>query len=249
MHLNKHPLKDNQQDSDRYWAIIPAAGVGRRMGTAVAKQYLRIDHRTILELSIERLHALQALSGIVLALNAEDSSWKFLATSHYNNISTVTGGAERCHSVLNALKHLQGRAANEDWVLVHDAVRPCVALSDMEKLVEALRQHPVGGLLASRVKETVKRAGPGDVVEATVDRSALWLAATPQMFRFGVLLEAMQTAIANNLSVTDEASAVEAMGLSVKLVEGRADNIKITHPEDLQLVELLLKQQARDAVR
>ncbi|MEX2367211.1 MAG: 2-C-methyl-D-erythritol 4-phosphate cytidylyltransferase [Pseudohongiellaceae bacterium] len=240
--MDRQTEKKLEQNDCRYWAIIPAAGLGRRMGATVAKQYLRIDHRTILELTIERLHRIGRLEKIVLVLHPEDSSWTFLNTSHYSNIVTAAGGEERCHSVLNGLEYLKNEAADNDWILVHDAVRPCVSVGDIEKLISVLADDPVGGILASRVRETVKRAG-GDTILETLNREDLWLAATPQMFRYRILHDAMEAAIGNNLQATDEAAAVEAMGLNVKLVTGRSDNIKVTHPEDIELARFILEQE------
>lgn len=212
------------------------------MGAAVAKQYLRIDHRTVLELTLERLHRIRQLEKIVLVLHPGDSSWTFLNTSHYSNIVTVEGGEQRCHSVLNGLDYLKNHCAADDWILVHDAVRPCIAIEDMDTLMDTLSNDPVGGILATPVKDTLKRARDSTVVE-TLSRSDLWLAATPQMFRYSILHKALQEAIEHNQNITDEASAVEAMGLAVKLVPCRSDNIKITHPEDLPLAEYILAAQ------
>lgn len=235
--------KNKKRPQPHYWAIIPAAGMGRRMGTGVAKQYLRIGHRTVLELTVERLHKLGEIEAIVLVLSPFDSSWKFLNTSHFANIVTVAGGEERSLSVWNGLEHLRELAADDDWVLVHDAVRPCVAVSDIARLMSSLENDPVGGLLATPIKETVKKANKAGVIEETLDRKQLWLAATPQMFRYGILREAMEAALKRQVPVTDEASAVEAMGYPVRLIQGRADNIKITHPEDLKLAEFILKNE------
>lgn len=228
---------------ERHWFIVPAAGVGRRMGADVAKQYLRIRGRTLLELTLDKLLRVEEAEAIVVALHPEDSSWTFLSSLHCVRIETVAGGDERNQSVLNALRQLRGRAAPLDWVLVHDAVRPCVALEDIQRLMARLAGDPIGGLLAAPVRETVKRVRDG-VVESTLDRSQLWLAATPQMFRYAVLLQALEQAQARGLAVTDEAAAVEAMGHPVRVVAGRADNIKITTPEDLVLVDFLLSHES-----
>ena len=226
----------------RYWAVVPAAGIGRRMGAALPKQYLSLRGRTVLEPTLARLHRLPEIEALVLALHPRDRHWPALDASVFPRLETVNGGEERVHSVRLALAALQGRARPHDWVLVHDAVRPCVAVSDIRHLLETLRDDAVGGLLAAPVSETVKRAAAGDVVEATLDRSRLWLAATPQMFRFGLLVEALDHALARDLAVTDEAAAVEALGQPVRLVAGRADNIKLTRPEDLRLAEFLLQE-------
>lgn len=210
------------------------------MRTEIPKQYLRLRGRTVLELTLEKLHGLECLSGIVVALHGEDSWWKTLDTRSLGDPVTVAGGAERSHSVLNGLLYLKDHADGNDWILVHDAVRPCLSRGDVEKLMTAVVDDPVGGILAVPVRETVKAGGEDGVVQGTLDRRNLWLAATPQLFRFGVLLEALENALRSGAPVTDEAAAVELLGRPVRLVEGRPDNIKITRPEDLDLAEKLL---------
>lgn len=242
--MDRSDAVNTNENKHKYWIIVPAAGLGKRMGASVAKQYLRINKKTILELTLDRLSLLEHIEKIILVLHPEDSSWKFLNTSGYQNVVTVDGGEERHHSVLNGLNYLREEADTDDWVLVHDAVRPCVAVSDIHSLMTNLPEDASGGLLACPVKETVKRGGGSDEVLATVDRSRLWLAATPQMFRFGVLCQALEAALEQGINVTDEASAVEALGHKVQLIQGRPDNIKITEPEDLNLVEFLLKREA-----
>jgi 2-C-methyl-D-erythritol 4-phosphate cytidylyltransferase len=148
---------------------------------------------------------------------------------------------------LKGLEALDGLAQDDDWVLVHDIARPCVRLSDIERLVTAVRQHPVGGLLASPVRDTMKRADRSGTVVGTVDREGLWHALTPQMFRYGLLRRALNEGIANGLAMTDESSAIEAFGQAPLLVEGAADNIKITHPQDLALAALFLQQRQAQA--
>lgn len=224
----------------RYFAVVPAAGIGRRMGAALPKQYLRLRGRTVLEHTLSRLHGVPEIEALVLALHPEDRYWPTIDTANLARLRTVTGGAERIHSVRLALAALEERADPRDWVLVHDAVRPCVTISDIRHLIQSLRDDPVGGLLAAPVGDTVKRTNADGVVEATLDRSRLWLAATPQMFRFGLLLEALDRALARGHVVTDEAAAVEALGQAVRVVAGRADNVKLTRPEDLRLAEFLL---------
>jgi 2-C-methyl-D-erythritol 4-phosphate cytidylyltransferase len=177
----------------------------------------------------------------VVAIGAEDGYWS--APTLPAAIETVVGGSERCHSVFNALERLSGRADPADWVLVHDAARPCLRREDIDALLESLDGHPVGGLLGLPLADTVKRTDrDGEVVE-TVPREGLWRALTPQMFRLGTLHEALSRAISAGVLVTDEAAAVERMGLRPKMVEGHADNIKITRPQDLALARLYLSQQ------
>jgi 2-C-methyl-D-erythritol 4-phosphate cytidylyltransferase len=226
----------------RYWAVIPAAGCGRRMGGDVPKQYLRLAGRTLLEHSLAVLGHHPRIAGLVVVLAADDVHWDPVRTACTVPVFTVTGGAERCHSVLNGLRVLSQKAHEDNWVLVHDAARPCLHRIDVDKLMQALEDDSVGGLLAIPIVDTLKRAGAGNRVVATVAREGLWRALTPQIFRLGVLARALGSAIARGLMVTDEAAAVELMGSQPRLVEGRSDNIKVTHPEDLALAEFYLRQ-------
>lgn len=232
----------------RCFLVLPAAGSGRRMRQELPKQYLQIHGKTLLQHTLERLAVLPGLERIVLATAAGDAQLDRVLTALPPGISklllVVEGGCERMHSVLNAVTALEGIAGPDDWVLVHDAVRPCVRLDDVRNLLSQIRDEPAGGLLAQPVRDTLKRADVDGYVAATLDRSALWLAATPQVFRHGILLQALRECAARKLVVTDEAAAVEALGLPVRLVPGHADNIKITWPEDLALLAALLQAQA-----
>lgn len=234
----------------QFWAVIPAAGVGRRMQTAgtqdsqsVPKQYLPLLGEPVIAHTLKRLDQCGLFAGIVLVLGAEDEFFDALDISLETPLYRAAGGAERMHSVLNGLAFLQDRAESRDWILVHDAVRPCVSLDDIGRLVAKLSGSRVGGLLAAPVKETLKQVDAQGNIEATVPREEYRLAATPQMFRYEVLKQALNQAVANNLLITDEAHAVEAAGLPVKVVAGSSDNIKITHPEDLMLAEFILSRQ------
>ena len=224
----------------RYWAVVPAAGVGQRMCATVPKQYLRLAGCTVIEHTLDILLRHPRIRGVVVAINAVDTHWLSLPIAASRRVLRVTGGAERAQSVLQGLQALQEWTHAQDWVLVHDAVRPCLRKSDLDALILALEHDPVGGLLATPVRDTMKRADSEGRVSATEDRSNLWHAQTPQMFRYGVLTNALQTAIGQGLTITDEASAVEGVGLAPRLVTGRADNIKITRPEDLALAEFYL---------
>ncbi|MGM0593908.1 MAG: 2-C-methyl-D-erythritol 4-phosphate cytidylyltransferase [Pseudomonadota bacterium] len=232
-------------NKQNFWAVIPAAGVGRRMQADRPKQYLELHGRTVLEHTLGRFLDHPRLSGVVVAVSDGDPYWQQLAISHPKLLS-ASGGEERCHSVLNALQLLQQRAAANDWVLVHDAARPCLRREDLDHLIGALQEHPVGGLLGLPVADTVKRTDADDGVIETVPREHLWRALTPQMFRLGELLQALQSALANDQLVTDEATAMELAGKAPKMIEGHGDNIKITRPQDLMLAELYLTQQIRD---
>lgn len=223
------------------WVVIPAAGVGKRMNADRPKQYLPLGGKTVIEHTLHRFVVHPAITGVVLALDAEDAYWASLDIVADKPLHTVTGGRERCHSVLNALVHLGKLLDEDDWVLVHDAARPCLSEPDVDVLLDTLGNDPVGGLLATPVKDTIKRADRDLRIDATVDRTRLWHALTPQMFRLGLIARALEQSLADEFLVTDEASAVEHIGLKPRLVEGRADNIKITRPEDLAVAEHYLK--------
>ncbi len=229
-------------DIQKYWAVIPAAGVGKRMQADRPKQYLELHGRTVLEHTLSRFLDHPRIGGVVVALTDGDPYWQELAITHHK-LMTASGGEERCHSVLNALQVLRAQADDNDWVLVHDAARPCLRREDLDQLIESLAQHPVGGLLGLPVADTVKRTAVDDTVVETVPREHLWRALTPQMFRLGELYAALDTALKNNQLVTDESSAMELAGKAPKMVEGHGDNIKITRPQDLRLAELYLAEQ------
>ena len=222
--------------------IVPAAGIGKRMQTQTQcpKQYLEIHKRPIIEYTIESLLQCTFVEKIIVVISKNDHYWQKIKTSNANKILVTIGGEERFHSVLNGLDALIDFAADSDWVLVHDAVRPCLQKRDVEKLIQSVNDHPVGGLLALRVRDTIKRNNTSNHVIETINREQLWLAQTPQMFRFGLLKQAIAEAIQKNIFITDEASAIEAKGMQPLLVEGNPENIKITQPEDLVLAEKYL---------
>ena len=224
-----------------YWVIVPAAGIGRRMGTDKPKQYLPLGGTTVLEQTLQRLLQLPHLQGLVLVVSPFDSFWREIPAVSHPLVRVVTGGAERCDSVLNGLYALEPELQPLDWVMVHDAARPCVTIADIGNLVSELREHLVGGILGVPVSDTLKRLNDNYGIEETVDRRVLWQAQTPQMFRFGVLLKALREALQSEAQITDEASAVELAGYVPLMVEGRRDNIKITRPEDLPMAELILR--------
>jgi len=224
-----------------YWAIVPAAGVGKRMGADRPKQYLPLAGKTVIEHTLQRLCDIDAIHAVVVALSDEDVYWKNVQQPA--KVQQTLGGTERFHSVFNALQYLSKQANPDDWVLVHDAARPCVRPADIEKLMQELAEHPVGGLLVAPVRDTMKRADTQGQIAETVSRVGLYHALTPQMFRYGALYQALQYVLQKQLSVTDDAQAIELQGLRAVLVEAHADNIKITHPQDLALAELFLQQQ------
>lgn len=228
----------------RYWVIVPAAGSARRMGAAVPKQYLPLAGRTVIEWSLAPFVERQQVVGIVVVLAEQDERWQRTDLARHAKILTATGGAERIDSVLAGLGALRRRAAADDWVLVHDAARPCLQGEDIDRLMDELRDDAVGGLLAAPVVDTLKRADDGGRIAQTVPREKLWRALTPQMFRRDVLLRALAGAVAKGMAVTDEAQAVEALGLRPKLVAGDADNIKITLPEDVHRAMRILRSRS-----
>lgn len=228
-----------------YWAVIPAAGTGTRMAMECPKQYLTIQNKCILEHTVERFCQHPKIKGIVIALAADDRYWPLLPISANEKVSTCAGGEERCHSVFNSLTFLQSLAAEDDWVLVHDAARPCLRADDIDKLLTETAQHPVGGILALPVSDTMKCATPSGDIEATLDREGLWHALTPQMFRLAQLRRALSDSLEKGRRVTDEAQAIEALGLKPKLIQGHADNIKVTLPSDVARAELFLAEQER----
>ncbi len=205
------------------------------MASAVPKQYLPLAGRTVIEWSLAPFLGRPEFPSIVVVLAAGDAHWAALPSAANKHLMTVVGGAERSDSVRAGVEVIAEHARAQDWVLVHDAARPCLDPADLDRLLKTLADDPVGGLLASPVPDTLKRAGADNRVEATVSRSHLWRALTPQMFRFGVLRQALEHCVAGDASVTDEAAAVERLGLKPLLVPGRGDNVKITTMEDLTL--------------
>lgn len=226
----------------KYWAVIPAAGVGKRMQADRPKQYLELHGKTVLEHTLSRFLEHPHIQGVVVIVSDGDPYWQELALTH-PRLMITTGGAERCHSVLNGLQLLREQAAESDWVLVHDAARPCLRIEDIDRLINTLQDHPVGGLLGLPVADTMKRTAADDTIIETVPRENLWRALTPQMFRLEELYQALKTALDGKQLVTDEASAMELAGKSPKMIEGHGDNIKITRPQDLALAALYLVQQ------
>lgn len=222
-----------------FWAVIPAAGVGARMAADRPKQYLQLGGRTILEHSLGCFLDHPSLKGLVVSLAVEDPYWPNLACAADPRIQRADGGAERSGSVLNALLQLNALgASDDDWVLVHDAARPNLSREDLDTLLAQLADDPVGGLLAVPARDTLKRVDKRGRVVETIDRSLIWQAYTPQMFRLGALHRALADSLVADALITDEASAMEWSGQAPRLVEGRADNIKVTRPEDLEWLRL-----------
>jgi 2-C-methyl-D-erythritol 4-phosphate cytidylyltransferase len=210
----------------------------------VPKQYLPLAGRTIIEWSLAPFLQRQQIAAIVVVVAEHDQHWRQLASAGQAKVMTAIGGAERMDSVLAGLGALQGRAAPEDWVLVHDAARPCLPGADLDRLIEQLRDDEVGGLLAAPVVDTLKRADESERVAQTVSRERLWRALTPQMFRHDVLLRALRSAASQGFAASDEAQAIEALGLRPRLVAGDADNLKITLPEDVPRAARILQSRS-----
>ncbi len=229
--------------AEGFWALVPAAGVGARMGGAIPKQYLELAGRPLMAHTLEVLLGHPRLGGVMVVLGAGDAWWPTLGMVDRDGLMVTVGGAERCHSVVNGLAALAAAGAgDDDWVLVHDAARPCLRRTDVSRLMDELAGHAVGGLLGLPVRDTMKRADANGAVQGTVSREGLWHALTPQMFRLGPLRAALEVALAVGGMVTDEAEAMERAGHRPCLVEGSPDNIKVTHPADLALAALYLEE-------
>ena len=228
-------------DAVRRWAIVPAAGRGERFGSAAPKQYASLLGRPVLSWSVGALLADASIDGIVVAVAPGDRRWRRIPEAVDARVGTCAGGERREISVRNALEALAPRARDTDWVIVHDAARPCLHPDDLRNLVARTCNDPVGGLLAVPVSDTLKRKGDDDRSHGTVAREGLWRALTPQMFRYGLLRRALALCLERERAVTDEASAVEALGLRPMLVRGRSDNVKITNPEDGALAAAILR--------
>ncbi|MBQ4813476.1 2-C-methyl-D-erythritol 4-phosphate cytidylyltransferase [Pseudoalteromonas luteoviolacea] len=223
-------------------AVVPAAGVGARMGLNHPKQYININGKTVLEHTLDKLSNVSHIEHIFVAISETDEYFSDLDLRHIA-LSRVNGGKERADSVLNALKSMSDNPPK--WVLVHDAARPMVDISDIEELITQCLASGEGGILASKVKDTIKRGASHS--EETVPREMLWQALTPQMFLYEELLSALSVGLSKGATITDEASAMELQGKPVRLVEGRSDNIKITTPEDHALACFLMSQQKKSS--
>ena len=223
----------------RHYAIVPAAGSGSRFGAEKPKQYLDLLGRPLIFHTLKALSACPDIERVWVVLAPDDPWWPRYDWSELGaKLETVRcGGATRAESVTNGLQAAAMVAADDDWVLVHDAARPCISAAMLDALFADLAQDPVGGILAVPVADTLKRADTEQRVAATEPRDGLWQAQTPQMFRYGLLGDALQKC----RDVTDEAGAVEALGLKPKLVRGDATNLKVTYPADLALAAMILR--------
>jgi 2-C-methyl-D-erythritol 4-phosphate cytidylyltransferase len=227
----------------KFYALIPAAGSGSRMGGKIEKQYVPLNSVPMIAHAMMVLAREPRIEKLFVVLSPTDKRWNNYAWQGWEERIEVLrcGGATRAETVLNGLDAIAQTCAAEDWVLVHDAARPCLPDEMLRKLLDEVSDDPVGGLLAVPVADTLKRAAvdaeSGARVEATVPRAGLWQAQTPQMFRHGTLTEALRAAKGD---VTDEASAIEKMGLQPRLVESDSRNLKVTYPQDLELAGMIL---------
>lgn len=226
------------------WALVPAAGSGRRFGGEVPKQYLRAARKPLIEHALDALLSHPGVDGVVVALAADDARWPGWTSLHGKPVITCIGGGQRADSVLAALQALPANASDDELLLVHDAARPNLHADDITALISAANASADGAILAAPVRDTLKRADAGTRIANTEPRDGLWRALTPQAFRRDLLRRALERAQADGLVVTDEAMAVERLGLRPALVEGREDNLKVTTPADLALAEFLLARHA-----
>ena len=230
----------------RLYAVVPAAGRGERFGGATPKQYVPLLGRPVLSWTLAALLSEPAIRAVVVAVAQGDRRFARLPEARDPRVRRCTGGDSRAASVARALEALAGEADDADWVLVHDAARPCLARGDLRALVAAVGDDPVGGLLATPLGDTLKLAGGDGRSERTLAREGLWRALTPQMFRHGVLRRALRLSLERERAVTDEAAAIEALGLRPRLVAGRADNIKVTLAGDRGLAAAILAAREGD---
>jgi 2-C-methyl-D-erythritol 4-phosphate cytidylyltransferase len=226
----------------RRFALIPAAGTGMRFGGGVPKQYAPLAGSSLLRKSIDALNDAVVLEAIFVVLAPADKLYTEVVGKVRGVEALYCGGSTRAESVKNGLAAIGRRAEAEDWVLVHDAVRPCVDVTTLNRLLHELEDEPVGGLLAVPLADALKRAETGAGLRAmsTESRDGLWCAQTPQMFRFAILQHAFRNV--DTAKITDEAQAVEALGVRPRLVQGSPLNIKVTYPEDVALAEAILEQ-------
>ncbi len=225
--------------TEQFIAVVPAAGVGARMGAAIPKQYLTLQGKTVIEHTLTVLLSHPRIAQVVVALGPQDDWFADLPVAQEPSLLRVAGGKERADSVLAGLQLCQ----DYNWVLVHDAARPCLTHADIDSLINTALKSEHGAILGCQVRDTMKRTDADGNIIATVEREQLWHALTPQMFPVALLTDALTKGLAAAGNITDEASAIEYLGLSPKMVVGRADNIKITRPEDMPLAELYLQLQ------
>lgn len=222
------------------WAVVPAAGRGTRLGGELPKQHRAVLGRPLIRHTLERLASHPRVAGVMVVLSANDTHWPGWRELRGKPVLTATGGAERADSVLAGMRALPDAVRAQDWVLVHDAARPCLRHDDLDRLLDHGCAHDVGAILATPVADTLKRAAADGSIARSEPRDGLWRALTPQLFRRGTLQRALEAAAQAGVAITDEAMALERLGLAPMLVEGAADNIKVTTQADLAFAEFLL---------
>ena len=228
--------------SNKNWEVIPAAGIGKRMGSDIPKQYVSVRGKTVIEHTIDNFISRKEIQNICISISESDNYWSTLPISKNKKIITTVGGNERYESVYNGLRALQDKANDDDWVLVHDAVRPCLKKSIIDRLITDISSHDVGGILALPCFETMKRVNNSNEVEETINRETIWRAQTPQVFKYQKLLLAIEKVINENIFITDEAMAMELSNHKPIVILGDENNIKITHKTDLKYLELFLEK-------
>ena len=230
-------------DQEKVWAVVPAGGIGARMGSRIPKQYIQIEDRPILNHTLQRICECGRVDGVVAGIRKEDLWWQKNPFSDDKFRGTFQAGSQRVHTVLNGLNCLRDRvgARNSDWVLVHDAVRPCLRQGDLLALIQCVKTNRTGAVLGTRLVDTLKLVGTHNRVRRTIDRTGLWHALTPQVFRLGDLCKGIEQALDSGHFVTDESMAMEHCGIFPEIIEGHPSNIKLTVPGDLPALELFLR--------
>lgn len=222
-------------------AILPAAGIGKRMQAAYPKQYLTIGQKTILEYAVDPLLYHPRIKTIIIVIDLQDNHFQSLTLAHHEKIKVAYGGKQRSYSVMAGLQQVEKYINPLSWVLVHDAARPCLHNTDLDKLLEVIKYSKTGGILAIPVRDTIKLVGVNPaLIDKTLERKNLWYSLTPQIFPFNLLKYCLSGVINKRVEITDEAFALEYYGYKPFLIKGRADNIKITYPEDLALAKFYL---------
>ena len=244
-------MANNQ--SSLVWVVIPAAGTGQRMQSELPKQYLKINGKTVLEHTLNSFFGNNQIAGIVVVLSPEDKNWNTSFSSATSiPVFTVDGGKNRSESVLHGLNYLieNNSISTDTWVMVHDAARPCLSKTDINSLLSIQHEDCIGGILASPVRDTMKRSiqqKEQSVINKTENRDDLWHALTPQLFRLGEIKEAIKYCQKRGINITDECSAMESMGHNPRIIEGSHNNIKITYPTDLDLASFLIEQNSKES--
>lgn len=231
--------KAKMNKAHRYWGIVPAAGKSERTASKAPKQYIKIHGKYVLDHSIQALLQCHKIEAITVVIAKGDDHWQTTDAAHHPRVNACHGGEHRFESVHNALTELAGKAADDDWIVVHDGARPCLSESDLTHLLETIKEEPAGGIATIRITDTVKQVSDGYIAQ-TLDRETLYRAATPQVFRYRILCEAYANARQAGDVPSDEASAVERIQQPIRAVVCSNSNIKITYPEDIVHATALL---------